>query len=255
MRIPRALPLVTVLHACGWAQVPAPMPTPMPLPVGQPSSPTPDPNPNANTAPRHFGFLASLALPLDDLRDLVDGKPAYLLGAYLVLDMGQGRALRPRVDWFSTQSTTTYQGPAAMASGGDSPIALTDNKWVKGLSLGCDYLYHIGSNLDGGFYLMGGLGLTSVQFGSSSTEAATGAQASENYGQRSTAFYWSLGAGYQLTPLIGVESFYRQTRMGANLLMANETDTVGGATTGRTAVQFLNAQIIGLWGVVLTVRF
>ena len=256
MRIQRALPLAFVLCTCAWAQTP--MPVPAPMPTGLPTYPTstPVPDPTATVAgPMRFGFLGSLAMPMEDLRDLVDGKPAFMLGAFVVVDMTQGRALRPRLDWFSTQSTTTYQGPLALAGGGTNPIYLTENKYVKGLSLGCDYLYHTGNSLDAGLYLQGGAGLTSVQFGNSVAESATGVQASDNFGQRSTAFYWSMGLGYQVSPLIGVEGGYRQTRMGANLLNSAETSSAGGTATGQTVVRFMAAQTLGSFGVVLTVRF
>jgi len=133
-----------------------------------------------------FGVQASLNQPQSDLKDAVDSKLGFGVGAHALVDFGSGHALRPRVDylWFPEYN----------------PAPGTSLK-VNNLSAGADYLYFVEGKQEG-IYFTGGLSVnrwkaeaTAIGFSSSDTTTKLGIAA---------------GLGYQFNKALGAEVRYQK---------------------------------------------
>lgn len=136
----------------------------------------------------HFGIQAGVNLPQSDLKDFIDNKPGFSLGANVVFDLGSGHVIRPRADYgFYSASVNDPFGFG------------TDENKVKILSIGADYLYFPAQRMEG-FYVTGGLGYQNTKVESSTPFG----DVSESKGN----IAWAVGAGWQITDLVGAELRY-----------------------------------------------
>lgn len=129
-----------------------------------------------------FGVQAGVNLPQSDLKDWVDNKVGFSLGANVVVDLGSGHVIRPRVDY-------------AFYSESVSDPLFGDNHKVKALSAGADYLYFPAQSMEG-FYVTAGLAAQNTKVDSSLIS------------ESKTAFAWAAGAGWQFTEHVGAELRY-----------------------------------------------
>ena len=137
-----------------------------------------------------FGVQATVNQPQSDLKDAVDSKLGFGVGAHALVDFGGGHALRPRVDylWFPEYK------PAPGVS-----------LKVNNLSAGADYLYFVEGKQEG-VYFTGGLSVNRwkaeagfMGFGSSDTTTKLGVAA---------------GLGYQFNRNLGAELRYQKGKAG-----------------------------------------
>ena len=123
---------------------------------------------SAQEGPR-FGLQAGLNIPQSDLKDAVDSKLGFNIGAQVTFDLRGGHMLRPRLDytWFPEYS---------VSGGGASASAKFSN-----ISLGADYLYFVEGKPQGFYFTAGAAAIqwkmeVSVSvpgFGSGSTSETT----------------------------------------------------------------------------------
>lgn len=130
----------------------------------------------------HFGIQAGVNFPQSDLKDFIDNKLGISVGANATIELGSGHVIRPRADY-------------AFYSASVSNPLFTDDRKVKALSVGADYMYFPAQRMEG-FYATAGIGVQNTKL-----EDFTG---SDN----KTAFAWALGGGWQFTDVVGAELRY-----------------------------------------------
>ncbi len=159
----------------------------------------------------HFGFHAGLNFPMGggsningtsgfdiSAKDAVDSKIGFAIGIDVPINFNGGHSIRPRLDY------TTNSGSASSSL---FPSGGVDGK-VTSTFLGADYLYHFSGKADNGGYLAAGLGManTKLEF------SGGGSSIDDN----KSAFAWTLGGGWQFTPMFGAELRYTHTHPTLN---------------------------------------
>jgi hypothetical protein len=131
-----------------------------------------------------FGFQLTVASPQSDLDKYVDGKIGYGAGIHALVDMSDGHAIVPRLDYMSySRSNDSY-----------------DAKF-SALNIGADYNYYISRRAGEGFYVLAGLGYSSGKFESDYLDYSV----DETKG----ALYLQAGLGYSFTKNFGAELRYQ----------------------------------------------
>lgn len=150
----------------------------------------------AQEGPR-FGLQAGLNLPQSDLKDAVDDKVGFNLGAQVTFDLRGGHMLRPRLDytWFPEYRVSDLGGSAEVK--------------FSALSLGGDYLYFVEGKPQG-FYVTGGLALVQWKVEASGSFLGIGFSSSETTNKLGLA----AGAGYQFNKTVGAEVRYLKSSVG-----------------------------------------
>ena len=91
-----------------------------------------------------FGFQAGIASPMGDLKTAVDSKTGFSVGANMLIDMGSGFAIVPRLDM--TQFKSDIDG--------------CDLKFTTTAVI-VDFNYFVSGKANNGFFLLAGLGYSS----------------------------------------------------------------------------------------------
>lgn len=167
-----------------------------------------------------IGLQAGFIQPQSDvLRSAVNDKSGFNAGLHLAIHLGNGKLLRPRLDYLHFPTRTDQ------FSGG-----ITSDYKLSGLSLGVDYLHHFrGTNQ--GFYLLGGVSMNqwkvkaediSVTIIPPNPPVVT--RSPSNATSNKAAL--TAGLGYQFTPSFGFEARYQMGRIfesDANFIQAGFT--------------------------------
>ncbi len=145
----------------------------------------------AQEGPR-FGVQVTLNQPQSDLKDAVDSKLGYGLGAHLAVDLNGGHMLRPRFDatWYPERKESDAFGSFSTK--------------FSSMSLGMDYLYHFGGKSEG-VYLT--VGAAAAQWKVEWNATATGFF-SDSGSEKTTKLALSAGLGYQFNKTFGGELRY-----------------------------------------------
>ena len=138
-----------------------------------------------------FGVEGLVNLPLGDLKDFVDSKPGFTVGAIGTFDLGAGNVLRPRLDY------TSYP---------NANLTNLRNE-ATNVELGCDYLYFFAQRPEA-FYLLGGLSAVRWSF---SSDAGLGKVSTDT-----TKMGLDLGGGYQWNRTVGTELRYTRSKIGSD---------------------------------------
>ncbi|MBP1773895.1 MAG: outer membrane protein beta-barrel domain [Holophagaceae bacterium] len=149
---------------------------------------------SAQEGPR-FGLQAGINLPQSDLKDAVDSKAGFNLGAQVTFDLRGGHMLRPRFDY-------TWYPEYTVSGGGASASAKFSN-----LTLGGDYLYFVEGRPEG-FYVTGGLAV--VQW--KGEVNATFLGISDSSSETTTKLGLAAGVGYQFNKTVGAEVRYLKSK-------------------------------------------
>lgn len=147
----------------------------------------------------HFGLQAGVIFPMgsSDLngntfsaKDAVDGKMGFNVGLSVPIDFTGGHTLRPRLDYSYLSGSADKLFPGF---GIDGKVTTT--------FIGADYLYYIAGKSEG-FYILVGVGAANskVEF-----------SAANSISESKTALGWTVGGGWQFTPLVGAELRYVST--------------------------------------------
>jgi len=147
--------------------------------------------PSLQAEPPRYGVQGSVSIPLGDLKDYADSKPAPGVGIHGTFDMGDGHMLRPRLDY-------AIYPEAAFAS---------VKQKASSLSLGGDYLYFIAEKPEG-LYLIGGL--SAMRWVFEHKDALT------SVNTNSTKIGLALGLGYQWNATVGLEARYVQAHISSS---------------------------------------
>ena len=140
-----------------------------------------------------FGLQAGVLMPTGDLAKLTGDSVGMSIGAHLLVDLGGGHTVRPRLDFASFPGQTGYFK-------------------FQSFSGGADYVYFTQAKLNQGYYLVAGAGI-----------AANSYETFEPLYSRSyNNPYLALGAGYQFNARIGLEFRYLSSRF---------TDALGGTSS------------------------
>jgi len=151
---------------------------------------------SAQEGPR-FGLQAGVNIPQSDLKDAVDSKPGFTIGAHGTFDFRGGHMLRPRLDytWFPSYS----HGAAFGAS--------VDQK-VSNFALGADYLYFVEGRPQG-FYITGGASAIHWKMEADITIPGIG---SGSTSETTTKLGVAAGVGYQFNRTVGAEVRYLKSK-------------------------------------------
>lgn len=167
----------------------------------------------------HFGAQATLALPQGDMgkSDYLDGKLGYGLGIHALVPLQGGHALVPRLDY--TMYKRSLEGDADLK--------------VNVLAIGGDYNYFISEKPGDGFYVLAGLGYSSMKWEISSGPFSI----NETKG----TYYLAAGGGFQFTPNVGVELRYthaKYTDLGSSISPSIKEDVTGPAINASVFFRF-----------------
>ena len=162
----------------------------------------------AQEGPR-FGLQATLSLPQGDLKDAVDSKMGYGVGAHVTFDLQGGHMIRPRLDatWYPKYTVSDAFGSASVT--------------YSNLSLGADYLYFVEGKPQG-LYFTGGL--SAVQWKGEASVNVLGISGSDS--ETTTKLGLAAGLGYQFNKTVGAELRYQTSKVwdgNANSLQAGVT--------------------------------
>ena len=148
----------------------------------------------AQEGPR-FGLQLGLNLPQSDLKDAVDSKVGFNVGAQTTFGFSGGHMLRPRLDyaWFP-EYTESYAGA-------------TSGVKISSLGLGADYLYFVEGRPQG-FYITGGLSAVRWKLEVSASYLGSSFSDSED----TTKLGAAVGVGYQFNRTVGAEVRYLKSR-------------------------------------------
>ena len=146
---------------------------------------------SAQEGPR-FGLQAGLNLPQSDLKDAVDDKVGFTIGAQVTFDLRGGHMVRPRLDY-------TWFPEYRMSRSGASASAKFSN-----LSLGADYLYFVEGRPQG-FYVTGGLALVHWKGEASYSIPGIGSGSTD---ETTNKLGLAAGVGYQFNKTVGAEVRY-----------------------------------------------
>jgi opacity protein-like surface antigen len=139
-----------------------------------------------------FGLQAGLNLPQSDLKDAVDSKVGFNIGAQVTYDLRGGHMLRPRLDyaWFP-EYTETFAGDSI------------STKFTR-TSLGVDYLYFVDGKPQG-FYLTAGI--AAVQWKVEVNLVLSGL-GSGSTSETTNKLGLAAGFGYQFNRTVGADLRY-----------------------------------------------
>lgn len=126
------------------------------------------------------------------------GSTGFSVGLSVPIDFNGGHTIRPRIDY------TRNSGTASDSLFGTGGI---DGK-VTSTFFGADYLYHFSQKNDGG-YVLAGLGMANSKLTFSDNNG-------NSLDASKTAFAWSIGGGYQFTPMVGAELRYTSSHPSLN---------------------------------------
>lgn len=152
------------------------------------------------------GFQVTLSNPQGDLADLVDDNPGFGIGGHLFIDMKNGHALVPRIDYTSySKSLNTYAGYDSYYDYYATKVK------VSTLSIGADYNYFLSGRANRGLYLAAGVAYV---HGKVTVEAdaydSYGYAGSTSDSETKNALGYSFGGGYRFNPNMGIEVKYNQ---------------------------------------------
>lgn len=150
-----------------------------------------------------FGLQGGISLPQGDVKDAVDSKMGFGLGAHVAIDLKGGHVLRPRLDY------TSIKGSVSESIGGYS--ANFDNT-VTTTTIGVDYNYYVSGKATQGFYLLAGLGYANTKLESSGSANIMGFVINFNESETEGALALAVGGGFQFTPMVGAELRYTTTK-------------------------------------------
>lgn len=141
-----------------------------------------------------FGFSAQLNVPMGDLKEDTN-KSVGAGSSFLVQwDLGQGHALRPRLD------VNLFNVSAYSPSNN-----YRESRTLSAVGLGADYLYYV-DGTPKGLYLTAGLGVTRWDLTyTSSDRSGNTYTASYDSSKNTTSLDLALGLGWQFTRVVGLE--------------------------------------------------
>lgn len=168
----------------------------------------------------HFGLQAGVVIPTGSsdfngntisAKDVVDSNMGFNIGLSVPIDFSGGHTLRPRLDYSHLSGSSDKLFPGLGIDGK-----------VSTLFVGADYLYYMNQKAEG-FYVVVGAGAanTKVEF-----------SAVNSISESNTTLAWTLGAGWQFTPLVGAELRYASTHpsfsnaFGSGFTLDGKNDSV-----------------------------
>ncbi len=137
-----------------------------------------------------LGVQGLLNFPLGDLKTYVDSNPGIGIGVQATFDLGNGRMLRPRLDYCLFQQ-------AALAS---------VKRTASYLSLGGDYLYFVAGKPEGIYF---SAGLSAVRWSLQYQDSVTDLR------NDTTRLGASAGIGYQWDYNIGTEARWQHSSVSS----------------------------------------
>jgi opacity protein-like surface antigen len=143
-----------------------------------------------------FGLQAGLNLPQSDLREAVDSKVGFSIGAQVTFDLRDCHMLRPRLDyaWF----------PEYMESSAGGSVS---TKFTR-TSLGVDYIYFMDGKPQG-FYVTAGI--AAVQWKAEANFSISGFGSGSD-SETTNKLGLAAGLGYQFNKTVGADLRYLKGR-------------------------------------------
>ena len=142
-----------------------------------------------------FGVQATVSKPMGDVgnQDWMDSKVGLGIGIQAVINLGNGMAVVPRIDYVTYKNDQTIDA-----------LVNRDSK-VNILSGGADFQYYFGREVSEGFYVLGGLGYARGTFDNSYTTNSLSLSGSGSQG----SIYAQGGFGIHFNRKIGAELRYQ----------------------------------------------
>ena len=160
--------------------------------------------PGLHAADTSFGLQGGFMLPMGDLRTFTDNSIGFGFGGHLLVDLGHGQTVRPRLDFYSYPGRTGYFR-------------------LQQMSGGADYVYFTEGSVNHGLYLVAGAGIASNTY---ETFVPGYSKAYDNP-------YVALGIGYQVDAIWGIEFRYNSSRFTDQNGTATSVNATGLSATAR----------------------
>ena len=151
----------------------------------------------------HAGWEAGIGIMREDLGNFKPEAGAPGVGLSLIIDLGDGHLLRPKVnDWLFNRRQMMGDPNAPVKIGHTADL----------LSLGLDYLYIPEGNVNLGYYLIVGAGLSRNRMALDLPVPGSQGTAMFHVSGTSTKPTYDLGWGYQFNSMVGTEIRYETSR-------------------------------------------
>lgn len=167
---------------------------------------------SSGAADLRFGLSATVAKPGGDIANdaHLDGKLGHGFGASLQVDLGEGWAITPRVDYTTAKRSRAWSKSFA----GVDFVGSSEMK-AEAWMLGADGSYHFSGATGKGFYALAGLGYASTRlkvhgFAPAITGAITLGNAVATFDESETkgSLCAAVGVGYDFTRHLGAQLRY-----------------------------------------------
>jgi len=182
----------------------------------------------AEAQPVRFGGQITIVKPQGDLGENVDEKAGFGGGVNLLIDLKNGHAIVPRVEYLQFKNSKSYNTTLYTSSGYIVPGTETDEIKVNVLNIGADYNYYFSKKTGEGFYLSGGVFYSKCDVNYSETLSAPG-YISKIYKTNFSGdgFGASVGAGCMFTENVGMEVKYSTVDYSMDRFDDGSAPTVG----------------------------
>ena len=157
----------------------------------------------ASAAEVHAGWEAGVGLMRESLGNFKPAAGAPGLGLCLLIDLGEGHLLRPKVsDWLFSRRQMM----------GDPNALVRYSHTAAFTSAGVDYVFIPGGNVNMGFYLVIGAGVSRNRMSLDLPVPGTEGASMFHVSGTSTKPVYDLGWGYQHNAMLGTEIRYETSR-------------------------------------------
>lgn len=166
-----------------------------------------------------YGLQAGATLPQGDVKNNLHLTTGYSLGVNLLIDLGGGHAIVPRLDYTAFSGESFVVGVASTLSLPGGPPSITVPVSGKGkftsTALIADYNFYVSGKANDGFYLALGTGYARNRHTLDlMTVPSIPPFYPSNYSETKGTFIFEAGVGYMFSTHFGAEAKYEITKYG-----------------------------------------
>ena len=162
----------------------------------------------------YFGFQCGINSPQSDVKNQLNLKAGFNLGGNMFIDLGNGHAIAPRVD-YTTFSGKSFVNGIASPPGFPAPgYPLYGKGQFNSLALVVDYDYFLNGKTTKGPYLLVGIGATPNRYTLDETSDPSIPAPIPGHSGHKNAMVFDGGMGYLFSPHFGVDIKYLISNFG-----------------------------------------
>ena len=165
----------------------------------------------------HYGLQVGINSPQGDVKSNLHLTTGYSLGADLLVDLGEGNAIVPRISYSEFSGNSFVDGAASTISlpGPSFTTYLINGKGrFSSVSLTADYNYFVNGHTNDALYFSIGAGLAHNSYTLDLTTDPHVSLPISRYTNTKNAMIFDAGIGYMFYAHIGVQAKYELTKYG-----------------------------------------